>query len=65
VLIVLLAMAAIVVLAAVIVAYVAYPHRGEDLPGAAWLGDLLREGVESMPTLDEEYGDRLPGAHRR
>ena len=64
-LIVLLAMLLIVALAAVIVVYVAFPHRGEELPGAAWLGEAMRKGFQAIPTLHEEHADRQPGAHRR
>ena len=46
------AMLVILVLAGVVVLYVAFPHRGEDVPTAPWLGDALRKGVESAPTLD-------------
>lgn len=50
-----LAMLAIVIIAAVVVAYVAFPHRGETLPAAPWLGRAMTRGVEAMPpTLDEE-----------
>ncbi|WP_183407679.1 hypothetical protein [Nocardioides marmoriginsengisoli] len=47
----LLAMLLILVTAGVVVAYVAFPHRGEDLPVAPWLGDAMKRGVEAMPTL--------------
>ena len=40
--------------AAVVVLYVAYPHRGEEMPGAPWLGDAMRKGVDSLPTLDNQ-----------
>ena len=46
------AMLAILVLAGVVVLYVAFPHRGEEVPAAPWLGDALRKGVDSAPTLD-------------
>ena len=49
---ILLAMLGIVLLAVLVVVYVAYPHRGEDVPRAAWLGRTLRKGVERLPTLD-------------
>ncbi len=62
---VLVSMLVILVIATVVVVYAAFPDRGEDLPGAAWLGVAMRRGVEAMPTLDETYGDRQPGAHRR
>jgi hypothetical protein len=46
------AMLVILVLAGLVVLYVAFPHRGEEVPAAPWLGDALRKGVESAPTLD-------------
>ncbi len=36
-----LAMLAIVLLAALVVLYVAFPHRGQDVPNAPWVGDAL------------------------
>ena len=36
----------------VVVLYVAFPHRGEDVPHVPWLGRLLRKGVDNVPTLD-------------
>ena len=54
------AMVVIVLLAGVVVVYVAYPHRGEDLPGAPWLGRLMRKGARSLPTVEPEPGDVLP-----
>jgi hypothetical protein len=41
-------------LAAVIMLYVAYPYRGEETPLTPLLGDAMRRGVESLPTLDPE-----------
>ena len=46
------AMLVILVLAGLVVLYVAFPHRGEDVPYFAWLGRLLRKGVDTAPTLD-------------
>ena len=37
--------------------YVAFPHRGEDLPAAPWLGQAIRRGVESLPTLEADEGE--------
>jgi hypothetical protein len=59
-----IAMLVILVLAGLVVLYVAYPHRGEELPAAPWLGDAMRKGVESAPTLDntaEESTEPEPG----
>lgn len=44
-------MLAILVLAGGVVLYVAYPHRGEDVPGAPWLGEAMRKGVDSVGDL--------------
>ncbi len=48
----LVAMLVILVLAGLVVLYVAFPHRGEDVPHVRWLGRLLRKGVDNAPTLD-------------
>jgi hypothetical protein len=49
---VLLTMFAILVLAALVAAYVAYPRRGAELPAIPWVGDALVRGVDALPTLD-------------
>lgn len=49
-----LTMLAIMFLAGVIVLYVAFPHRGEEMPHAPWVGDAMRKGVEKLPTLDNQ-----------
>ncbi len=46
-----LLMLLILVIAGVVVVYVAYPHRGEDVPGAPWLGDAMQRGVDSIGDL--------------
>lgn len=51
-----LAMLLIMVLAGVVVLYVAFPHRGEDVPNAPWVGEVLRKGVDRLPTLDNQRG---------
>jgi hypothetical protein len=52
---ILLAMLVIIGLAAVVVLYVAFPHRGEEVPHAPWVGDAMRKGVEMLPTLDNQH----------
>jgi hypothetical protein len=54
------AMVVIVLLAGVVVAYVAFPHRGEEMPGVPWLGHLMRKGARSLPTVEPEPGDVVP-----
>jgi len=55
-----LLMVLILVIAGGVVVYVAYPHRGEDVPGAPWLGDAMQRGVDSigelldLPASDED-----------
>ena len=48
------AMLLIVVLACVVVVYVAFPHRGEEVPNAPWVGEAMRKGVNALPTLDNQ-----------
>ncbi|MCW2753494.1 MAG: hypothetical protein JWQ32_905 [Marmoricola sp.] len=52
------AMLVILVAAAAVVVYVAYPHRDQEVPGAPWLGEALKRGVEAMPTLEAEHSRR-------
>jgi hypothetical protein len=47
-------MVLILALASLVVAYVAYPHRGEELPAVPWLGEAMARAVEAAPTLDPE-----------
>jgi hypothetical protein len=53
------AMLVILVLAGVVVLYVAFPHRGEDVPHVPWVGRLLQKGVDNAPTLDNT-GEATP-----
>jgi hypothetical protein len=39
--------------AGAVVVYVAYPHRGEEMPVVPQLGDAMRRGVDSLPTLED------------
>lgn len=62
-----ISMVVIVAVAALVVAFVAFRHRGEELPGAPWLGEAVNNAVDAMPTLAD--GDRDPepkhGEHSR
>jgi hypothetical protein len=49
-----MAMLVIMVLAAVVVLYVAFPHRGEEMPHTPWVGDAMKKGVNMLPTLDNQ-----------
>ena len=46
------AMLVILVLAGAVVLYVAFPHRGEEVPHVPWIGRAMRKGVDNVPTLD-------------
>lgn len=48
------AMALITVIAGVVVLYVAYPHRGEEMPHTPWVGEAMRKGVDRLPTLENQ-----------
>ena len=48
------AMVSIMLMAGLIVLYVAFPHRGEDMPHTPWVGDAMRRGVQKLPTLDNQ-----------
>jgi hypothetical protein len=52
-----LLMLAILLVAGVVVLYVAFPHRGEEVPGAPWLGDAMQRGVETVSLLGERTID--------
>ena len=51
-------MLAILVLAAIVGLYVAFPYRGYQVPKAPWIGDTMLKGVERLPTLDNTTDQR-------
>ncbi|MCW2845350.1 MAG: hypothetical protein JWN22_3266 [Nocardioides sp.] len=53
-------MLVIVVLAVLVVTFVAYPHRGQEVPAAPWLGDAMARAADAAPTLPTE-GDEGAG----
>jgi hypothetical protein len=55
---ILLAMLGIVLLAGLVVLYVAYPHRGEDVPHTPWVGEAMRKGVNMLPTLHNQSDEQ-------
>ncbi|MEZ0578847.1 hypothetical protein [Nocardioides sp. MH1] len=56
---VVIAMLLSLAVAGLVVAYVAFPHRGETMPAVPWLGDALGRAVDAVPTLDEDEVDLL------
>ena len=47
-------MVLILVLAGLVAAYVAYPHRGERMPATPWLGDAMAKAADAAPLIAEE-----------
>lgn len=45
----------VMAVSAAVVAYVAYPHRGEEMPYVPQLGEAMRKGVDSLPTLEDSH----------
>ncbi|WP_183093444.1 hypothetical protein [Nocardioides stalactiti] len=54
-----LAMIVCLVVSGLVVAYVAYPHRGESMPAVPWLGDAMGKAVDAAPVLGEDEVDLL------
>lgn len=54
-----LTMLLILLVSAGVVVYVAYPHRGEELPVLPQLGDAMRKGVDSLPVLPAQEQDEV------
>jgi hypothetical protein len=59
---VLIAMLVILVVAGLVLAFVAYPGRGEELPAAAWLGDAMAKAADAAPVLED--GDVEPAGRK-
>ncbi|GAB2450268.1 hypothetical protein GCM10027062_34330 [Nocardioides hungaricus] len=57
---VVISMLVILAIAGLVVLYVAYPHRGEQVPAAPWLGDAMSRAVDAAPLLEPEYEDSEP-----
>ena len=58
-----LLMLAILLVAGAVVLYVAYPHRGEEVPVAPWVGDAMRRGVETVGELIDRPAARTDRQH--
>ncbi|GCD91926.1 hypothetical protein [Nocardioides sp. LS1] len=70
-LVIIVVMLVILALAGLVVTYVAFPHRGEEVPNAPWLGEAMTKAVEAAPTIDntapeqaEPAGGWRPAADR-
>ncbi len=58
-LILVFAMLLVLVMAGAVVAYVAFPHRGQEIPGAPWLGEAMGKARRALPDLDEDEQELL------
>ncbi|TIC88126.1 hypothetical protein E8D34_07530 [Nocardioides sp. GY 10113] len=47
------------VAAGLVVLYVAYPHRGQRMPGVPWVGEAMGRAADAAPVIDEVEGDLL------
>jgi len=50
---IILSMLVIVVVAGLVVTFVAFPHRGEEVPGAPWLGEAMTQAADALPTIED------------
>jgi len=64
VLFIVVVMIVILVLAALVLVYVAYPHRGEDVPAAPWLGEAMGRAADAAPMVDRD-GEERAGRRKR
>ena len=60
-----LVMLAILVLAVLVVTFVAFPHRGEEVPAAPWLGEAMTKAVDALPTIENADGTASEATPRR
>ncbi len=51
-LVVSIVMLAILVLSGLVMTFVAFPHRDQEVPAAVWLGPMMNRVVAALPTLD-------------
>lgn len=50
-------MIVILALAGLVLVYVAYPHRGEEMPSAPWLGEAMERTVGAAPTISDDEAE--------
>jgi hypothetical protein len=57
VLFIVITMLVILGLAALVLVYAAFPHRGVDVPAAPWLGQAMERASDAMPVLEADEQD--------
>ena len=48
------AVVASLMVAGLVMLYVAYPHRGEDVPGLPWLGRAMGRAAAAVPVISDD-----------
>ena len=56
---VLVTMSIVLVVAVLALVYAAFPHRGESLPGAPWLSDVMERASDAVPVVSDGDLDAL------
>ena len=56
-LLILISMVVILALAGLVLVFAAFPHRGESVPGAPWLGEAMERAADAAPVLEPENED--------
>ena len=51
------AMFVVLVIAGLVIVYAAYPHRGEEMPRASWLGEAMTRAADAAPVIEPEAED--------
>jgi hypothetical protein len=51
---ILVTMLVILVMAALVLVYAAFPHRGKQVPAAPWLGDAMERASDALPVVEQE-----------
>jgi hypothetical protein len=55
-------MLVILAVAGLVVAFVAFPHRGQELPAAPWLGEAMARAAEAAPVIQPDESSIMSGA---
>lgn len=58
-LVIAVAMLVILVLAGLVIFYVAFPHRGQTPPQGEWLGGMMSRAADAVPTLEHDARARV------
>jgi hypothetical protein len=52
-----LVMVFILVVAGLVITFAAFPHRGQQVPQAPWLGEAMTRVAQRAPLLDREQDE--------